>query len=191
MLDILQLNDMLVPELREIAEKLEMKSYKRLSKQDLIYRILDQQALVGKGAIDDKKEEAPKEKPKRKPRAKKETKQNEPKAKESKKPEAKAEEKAPETPAEEAKTEDNSRIDQCHQIQIQRIPAQHAQQNVADPPTSDELYSRVQWAQDLQAFQHEEETVGKRKQIAKENPYHNKTFLHHQTHQVVCCCSCL
>ena len=96
MLDILQLNDMLVPELREIAEKLEMKSYKRLRKQDLIYRILDQQALVGKGAIDDKKEEAPKEKPKRKPRAKKETKQSEPKAKESKKPEAKAEEKAPE-----------------------------------------------------------------------------------------------
>ncbi len=46
MYDILQLNEMLVPELREVAEKLELKSYKRLSKQDLIYKILDHQALA-------------------------------------------------------------------------------------------------------------------------------------------------
>jgi transcription termination factor Rho len=45
MYDILQLNSMLVPELRDIAEKLGLKSYKRLSKQDLIYKILDEQAL--------------------------------------------------------------------------------------------------------------------------------------------------
>ena len=50
MYDILQLNEMLVPELREIAEKLNLKSYKRLSKQDLIYKILDEQALAGEGA---------------------------------------------------------------------------------------------------------------------------------------------
>jgi transcription termination factor Rho len=37
---------MLVPELREIAENLNLKSYKRLSKQDLIYKILDEQALA-------------------------------------------------------------------------------------------------------------------------------------------------
>ncbi len=48
MLDILQLNDMLVPELKAIAEKINLKGYKRLSKQDLIYKILDQQALAGK-----------------------------------------------------------------------------------------------------------------------------------------------
>jgi len=47
MYDILQLNDMLVPELRELAEKIGLKSYKRLSKQDLIYKILDQQAVIG------------------------------------------------------------------------------------------------------------------------------------------------
>ncbi len=45
MYDILQLNEMLVPELRDVAEGLDMKSYKKLSKQDLIYKILDQQAL--------------------------------------------------------------------------------------------------------------------------------------------------
>lgn len=45
MYDILQLNDMLVPELREIAERLNIPDYKKLEKQDLIYRILDAQAV--------------------------------------------------------------------------------------------------------------------------------------------------
>ena len=56
MLDILQLNDMLVPELREIAESLGIKGNRRLNKQELIYQILDRQALQGEG----KKEDAPK-----------------------------------------------------------------------------------------------------------------------------------
>ncbi len=56
MFDILQLNDMLVPELKEIAEQLELKGYKRLNKQELIYKILDHQALVaGSPDPDDKK----------------------------------------------------------------------------------------------------------------------------------------
>jgi len=50
MYDILQLNDMLVPELRELAEQLELKSYKRLNKQELIYKILDAQALNANGS---------------------------------------------------------------------------------------------------------------------------------------------
>jgi transcription termination factor Rho len=51
MLDILQLNDMLVPELRDLAEKLGLKGYKRLNKQDLIYKILDHQAINKKGDL--------------------------------------------------------------------------------------------------------------------------------------------
>jgi transcription termination factor Rho len=47
MIDILQLNDMLVPELKELAEKLGIKGYKRLNKQELIHKILDHQAVVG------------------------------------------------------------------------------------------------------------------------------------------------
>jgi transcription termination factor Rho len=50
MLDILQLNDMLVPELRELAEQLGLKGYKRLNKQELIYKILDEQAVAGDDA---------------------------------------------------------------------------------------------------------------------------------------------
>ena len=45
MYDILQLNDLLVPELKEIAEQLGLKSYKKLTRKELIYKILDEQAL--------------------------------------------------------------------------------------------------------------------------------------------------
>lgn len=48
MYDILQLNDMLVPELKELAEKLGLKNTKKLTKQELIYKILDQQAIMVK-----------------------------------------------------------------------------------------------------------------------------------------------
>jgi transcription termination factor Rho len=44
MYDILQLNDMLVPELKEIADKLNVKNSKKLAKQDLVLAILDAQA---------------------------------------------------------------------------------------------------------------------------------------------------
>ncbi|CAL1520855.1 transcription termination factor Rho [Chitinophaga sp. MM2321] len=46
MYDILQLNDMLVPELLDIAEKLDVPNAKKLNKQDLIYKILDKQAVM-------------------------------------------------------------------------------------------------------------------------------------------------
>ena len=46
MYDVLQLNETLVPELREIAEKLMVANYKKLSKQELIYQILEKQALA-------------------------------------------------------------------------------------------------------------------------------------------------
>lgn len=45
MYDILQLNDMLVPELLDIAEQLRIPNAKKLNKQDLVYKILDSQAV--------------------------------------------------------------------------------------------------------------------------------------------------
>lgn len=68
MYEILQLNEMLVPELKEIADKLQIKDAKKLNKQDLIYRILDAQAVQDLPAKDEpvkkadkaeKKEETP------------------------------------------------------------------------------------------------------------------------------------
>jgi transcription termination factor Rho len=46
MYDILQLNDMLVPELLDIAEQLKIPGSKKLDKQELVYKILDKQALT-------------------------------------------------------------------------------------------------------------------------------------------------
>lgn len=46
MYDILQLNDMLVPELKELAKSLGIKNLNKLSKQEIVYAILDKQALA-------------------------------------------------------------------------------------------------------------------------------------------------
>ncbi len=45
MYDILQLNDMLLPELHDIAEQLQISNTKNLNKQEIVYKILDKQAL--------------------------------------------------------------------------------------------------------------------------------------------------
>ena len=47
MYDILQLNDMIVPELLDIAEQLKIPNAKKLDKQELVYKILDSQAIAG------------------------------------------------------------------------------------------------------------------------------------------------
>src|SRR4029078_8760013 len=61
MYDILQLNDMLVPELLDIAEDLKIDNAKKLDKQGLIYKILDKQAVMSSEQKND-----PSERPKRK-----------------------------------------------------------------------------------------------------------------------------
>ncbi|NNM15228.1 MAG: transcription termination factor Rho [Bacteroidia bacterium] len=45
MYDILELNDKLLPELKEIAKELNLEKFDSLKKQDLVYKILDHQAL--------------------------------------------------------------------------------------------------------------------------------------------------
>ncbi|GGB10331.1 transcription termination factor Rho [Puia dinghuensis] len=62
MYDILQLNDMLVPELLDIAEQLKITGAKKLDKQELVYKILDKQAV----AASEGKVDAADDKPKRK-----------------------------------------------------------------------------------------------------------------------------
>jgi transcription termination factor Rho len=57
MYDILELNKKLLPDLREIAKELKIKKIESFRKQDLIYLILDQQAIEGaaESKISDKK----------------------------------------------------------------------------------------------------------------------------------------
>ncbi len=65
MYDILELNKKLLPELREIAKDLNIKKIESLKKQDLVYRILDQQAINAsqeeKGSPKERKPEVRKE----------------------------------------------------------------------------------------------------------------------------------
>lgn len=67
MYDILELNKKLLPELKEIAKELNIKKAEALKKQDLIYRILDQQAinasLEDKSKGKERKPEVKKERP--------------------------------------------------------------------------------------------------------------------------------
>lgn len=65
MYDILQLNDMLVPELQDIAEQFAIPNFKKLDKQDLVFKILDKQAIMnaepkGEGAEKPKRKRIPK-----------------------------------------------------------------------------------------------------------------------------------
>ena len=61
MYDISQLNDMLIPELQDIAEQLHLPNVSKMDKQELVYTILDKQALN-----DNDKEPVSGEKPRRK-----------------------------------------------------------------------------------------------------------------------------
>ena len=96
MYDILQLNEMLVPELKELAETLSMKGYKRLSKQDLIYKILDEQAIsskaVEKAPVAKKEKKAVTEKSVKTPRAPRVPRAKKEAPKEEKQPTVKAKE---------------------------------------------------------------------------------------------------
>src|SRR5216117_435891 len=55
MYDILQLNDMIVPELLDIAEQLKIPNAKKMDKQELVYKILDNQAIAGAKTSNDGK----------------------------------------------------------------------------------------------------------------------------------------
>ncbi len=63
MYDILELNKKLLPELREIAKNMNIKRVESLKKQDLVYKILDQQA-IDLSAVESKKDK-PRERPNR------------------------------------------------------------------------------------------------------------------------------
>ena len=62
MYDILQLNDMLVPELLDIAEQQSISNAKNLEKQELIYKILDKQSVMNNPEKKDPEVEKPKRK---------------------------------------------------------------------------------------------------------------------------------
>ncbi|MFT3682286.1 MAG: transcription termination factor Rho [Ferruginibacter sp.] len=113
MYDILQLNDMVVPELQDIAEQLTIPNFKKLEKQELVYKILDKQAIMN-SATKSEGEEKPKRKRTLKsasaPAAAEEVKSTEEKPRLQKKTEPVADKRKPvkraETPGEEGGDEE-------------------------------------------------------------------------------------
>lgn len=80
MYDILELNKKLLPELKDIAKEMKIKRIESLRKQDLIYKILDQQAIDSVEA--DKKKQKDRQSEYKKPDIKKTSKsENQPQAK--------------------------------------------------------------------------------------------------------------
>jgi len=68
MFEISQLKEMKLPELQEIAKKLNVSKYRSLKKLDLVYQILDQQADNPKAVTEVIKKDKPERGPQRKPR---------------------------------------------------------------------------------------------------------------------------
>src|SRR5690554_6974743 len=66
MFEISQLKEMKLPELQEIAKKLNVSKYRSLKKLDLVYQILDQQAANSKAVKEFLWEEPKKEVPNQK-----------------------------------------------------------------------------------------------------------------------------
>ncbi|MEO9803519.1 MAG: transcription termination factor Rho [Reichenbachiella sp.] len=81
MYKIEELNDRLLSELKEIADSLGIKNYKKAAKKDLIYKILDEQAINPQPAAEKKAEEQKKEKTSEKTENKKEAKSDNKKSK--------------------------------------------------------------------------------------------------------------
>lgn len=123
MFDIIQLNEKLLPELKDIAKKMSIESFDQLKKQDLIYKILDHQALNPDINFESMGIDAPeKVEIAKKPRAA---------AKSKEKPTAKTEE-APETkkakPAPKASTE--STVDSGNRPKRQRVIPQRSEEEM-------------------------------------------------------------
>ena len=108
MYDILELNKKLLPELREIAKNLNIKKVENFKKQELIYKILDQQAINASLSADDERKKDHR-KPFRKPEKQVEVKREETQPVAPKKEEPQAAKPDEATSSQEAINERNKR----------------------------------------------------------------------------------
>jgi len=140
MYNIDELQVRLLSELREIAEELDLKNYKKLNKQDLIYKILDQQAVLPDDKLPTKK---PTENKESAPEAS-EAKETKPKAKSKprRKPNAK--------PAKEESNSDKKKDDKEEKTNTSSSrPRRMNRVNVTDVPAQEEESSTAQDTSDL------------------------------------------
>jgi len=120
MYDIITLNSKLVGELRQIAKELEIPKYEKLIKRDLIYKILDQQALKHPVKEKDQQEQYHQKRP---------YKRRQP---EENKPQQKREEEPPKTTAVEKKVSENKPVEQPQPQKRRRGRPRKVQQPVTN-----------------------------------------------------------
>lgn len=108
MYDIIELSKKLVPELKEVAKELGIKKIDSYKKQDLIYKILDTQAVLAVESKNEKKENKAKKAPVRKDNTAKKEQNNAPKQKAV----DKKEEAAPAKPQKENPKQENQKAKQ-------------------------------------------------------------------------------
>lgn len=146
MYDIIELNNNGISELREIAKKLDIENHGKLAKQDLIFKILDKQAVMPEKKISDIKEEipAPKKETRKVEKSAEVVETEEPVAKEEKptakkprtrKPRKKAE---PEEAKEEAKEEVVEEVKAPEPEKKEKEPEPIAENTDADPAVVEE-----------------------------------------------------
>ena len=141
--NILELNEKLLPELQSIAEELGIKKVSSLKKEELVYRILDEQAISYAGIQAEKEKEKEAKKAERQTKAKK-TKAAAPKGA---KADAKTKAAAPATPVE-VSTEEvaseapeqperkrRTRIDKKEKVAAAAVPVQKNEETVVSKST--------------------------------------------------------
>lgn len=136
MYDILQLNDKLVTELKEIAQKLGVKGIAKFSKQDLVYKILDEQALAEKNATDRIVPIVEEPNPQTGRRARKVVKEDEPPSTPIAPP-ALPEQAKPKAPRERAAAEVGNRREQPQATPNQKRDDRHGNRDQNRPPAND------------------------------------------------------
>ncbi|ALO16695.1 Transcription termination factor Rho [Salinivirga cyanobacteriivorans] len=131
MYDILELNKKLVSELKEIAADLKIKKIESLRKQDLIYKILDQQAIKASEEKQSQPEEKEKKASSRRPRVRRVEKVS---AKQEKKQEQETQEQETQSkPAEpeKPKAKRKQRVEKPEKAQAETKPAKPQKETVA------------------------------------------------------------
>ncbi len=142
MYDIIELNNNGISELREIAKKLDIENHGKLAKQDLIFKILDKQAVMPEKKISDIKEEipAPKKETRKVEKTAEVVETEEPVAKEekpaAKKPRARKPRKKAEP--EEAKEEVVEEVKEPEPEKKEKEPEPVAENTNADPVVAEE-----------------------------------------------------
>lgn len=144
MYDIIELNGKLVTELREIAKSLDVKKAEKLKKQDLIYQILDQQAI--KAPAEEPKNSSAIDKRQKRPRKRIES-NPVPTQEKSESSAEKKTENTPQATEAQAPTVSNNQNKRNHDSQGPKLHVKHEKKEVSKQADSDNHSAKPETSQ--------------------------------------------